>query len=102
MPLVDYYIALDITNNDVKNVTFKYEEYGAKKDFIVSPNSKYTYETKISSRTYPLPYTFRAYATKTGEVVQLRDRDQLFVIPRTERILEKIVLGMLLLFLHLF
>eukprot|EP00794_Sanderia_malayensis_P005408 gene5408-6084_t len=90
--LVNYVVALDITNNDNRNIVFKYNHKGQQNQFTVATKSKRKFDLTIPSRTYPLPLVFKAYDEVTGELISLRDRKQLHVIPRRSKVVEYIVL----------
>ena len=92
-----YYIILEIQNNDDHDVQLMWTQLGEKKDTIVKGNSVMTLEIKLQSRKYPLPIAFQAFDIKDRSLVLLRERKQLFLIPRREKLKEVITIGKVLL-----
>ena len=88
-----YYIILEIQNNDDHDVQLMWTQLGEKKDTIVKGNSVMTLEIKLQSRKYPLPIAFQAFDIKDRSLVLLRERKQLFLIPRREKLKEVITIG---------
>lgn len=91
-----YYVTLEIQNNKDHDVQLMWTQLNEKKDIIVKGNSVMTLQIKLWSRKYPLPIAFQAFDVKNRSLVLLRERKQLLLIPRSERVKEVITLGMVL------
>ena len=90
----EYFIVLEIQNNDEYDIRLNWELQSEKNSMVVRGNSVENLEIKISSAAYPLPVVFDAVGLHNNSSILLRDRKNLFVIPRTEKITEKIIIGM--------
>ena len=88
-----YYITVDVINNKNNAIELQWMENGEMKKMTVSPRSRKRISIEIKSRTYPLPVRLRAFEKQNGKILEIRDRDNLLLIPRTKRFLERIVFG---------
>ena len=89
----EYFIKLEIQNNNERDIKLLWVLENEEKSVIIKGKSVTTLEIKVTSRTYPQPVAFRAADTKSGSFVLLRQRKELFLIPRSERIKEVVTIG---------
>ena len=92
-----YYLAVDVNNKRNKAAVLKWTEDGAPKQLEIAPSARSQVEIEFKQNFYPNPTSFSAVEKDSGKTIKINGRNDLLLIPRTKRIVERIDLGMLFL-----
>ncbi len=71
----------------------KWNEDGIPKQREIANGTSADIALSLKKNFYPEPISFSATDKKSGELIKLRDRDNLQVIPRKTKAVEKITIG---------